>query len=405
MTDESNAKIAELEASLKASQDEMADKLAQAEATLNAVTKDKNDKISAAQDALLELKEEMDQQAVQAEQTLAEVVSEKDAQIAQLRDESDKLIADKDAQIADLQVESEKLIADKDAQIADLQAELEKVTTEKDARIAVLESTLQAASEKGESLIEDYESQITALNEEKEQIASQIESFMESFFSMTAEPKTQEDFDFLGTWYVREECDFNNICVVVSEMGIDIEITFNEDQTGVYFERMLDGKESVTPFTWELSDDVVIAYLVGEKSDLMILTVDKKGKVFLSDEDEYFLLTREAPELPKVSTVKKDVVLDDFLGNWQINGCLVGGLYIPLTGLGMESYMNIYEDGIDFSIASHSAAGYAYELVDGGLQIEIDGIPALIEALEDGTTQVSLETGEGPMYFVFTRAE
>ena len=136
-----------------------------------------------------------------------------------------------------------------------------------------------------------------------------------------------------------------------------------------------------------------------------MLTVDKNGEVFLDGEDDFYSLTREKPALPKVSNEKKAAVLDDFLGNWQINGCLAGGLYIPLTGLGMESYMNIYEDGIDFSIASHSATGYAYELVDGGLQIEIDGIPALIEALEDGTTQVSLETGDGPMYFVFTRAE
>lgn len=217
---------------------------------------------------------------------------------------------------------------------------------------------------------------------------------------------------YLGTWAVSKIC-VKEDCMDLASMGVKSSMTFNTDNTAVLSE---EGQPDRTS-QWFMENGT--AYFVFSAEDNGPMSIDENGSlVITSNTDLTTYYVRETAPVLGTAELKADAVIDDFLGEWFLDGILTADGLLPGNLLGLTGTLTFSESAVSFVMADQSVyTEVPYELKDGKLYAVIEGKDEagnavteteIFEYHTDNTVLMTSESDqatENSGYMVFVREE
>ena len=222
---------------------------------------------------------------------------------------------------------------------------------------------------------------------------------------------------YLGTWYVDQMCE-GEACFKASDFGMNGELTVNTDNTmTLTFNKSEEGSSALK---WYLEDGIAHTIAVNKADgteERAEMHIDENGSlVFTKGGENYMTLNREAVVILGTGPVKADAVLEDFAGEWHLNGVLAEGAVFPTAMFGMTGTLVIKENTLDTVMFGEPCdTDLPFELADGkihavsvseGANGEKTESPFTLEYHEEGAVVMITDEGtENESRMVYVREE
>lgn len=221
-----------------------------------------------------------------------------------------------------------------------------------------------------------------------------------------------EAADYLGTWHIQKMC-FGKDCMDLAGMGMNSTLTLNADNTAVI---VSDGQDSQTS-SWYMKDG--IAYNVekdenGQPKDYA-MTINEDGSLVFGEDDMSVYYVRELKPVLGTAEIKADATVEDFTGEWFLNGIILDKDIMPASLIGMSGKLVIRENSMDILFdGEEPEENVAYTLSDGKIfvkEITKDETgketeqTVILEYHTDNTILLTIEGDEANMYMVYVTKE
>ena len=220
---------------------------------------------------------------------------------------------------------------------------------------------------------------------------------------------------YLGTWQVEKIC-VQDDCIDIASMGIKSSMTFNTDNTAVLTE---EGEQPITS-QWYMENGAAYFVMTGENNTVTRgpISIDENGSLVIIMDTLSTYYTREAAVVPGTSELKSEAVLDDYLGEWFLQGILTDSGMLPGNLLGLTGTVTITNNGITYVLYDQTIGqDVPYELKDGKISVEFETQDengntvkntSTLEYHNDNTLLISEDSGntaENTGSLVFVRQE
>ena len=175
---------------------------------------------------------------------------------------------------------------------------------------------------------------------------------------------------YLGTWQVEKIC-VKDDCIDIASMGIKSSMTFNTDNTAVLTE---EGEQPITS-QWYMENGAAYFVMTGENDTVTRgpMSIDENGSLVIKLDELSTYYTREAAVVPGTGDVEANAVIDDFLGEWFLQGILTDNGMIPGQLLGMTGNLTIGEKGITYVMFDQTIGQEVpFELKDGKISVDFE---------------------------------